>query len=59
LAWLFGGARVSADVSVDVPWGTKIRYDDERLCRGGSPRRRSEVPDSVRQHPALERGWSG
>jgi hypothetical protein len=27
LAWLFGGARVSANVSIDVPWGTKIRYE--------------------------------
>ena len=27
LAWLFGGARVSADVSIEVPWGTKIRYE--------------------------------
>jgi hypothetical protein len=27
LAWLFGGARVAADVSIDVPWGTKIRYE--------------------------------
>jgi hypothetical protein len=28
LAWLFGGARVfRADVSLDVPWGTKIRYE--------------------------------
>jgi hypothetical protein len=27
LAWLFGGARVGADVTVDVPWGTKVRYE--------------------------------
>jgi len=27
LAWLFGGARVNADVSLEVPWGTKIRYE--------------------------------
>jgi hypothetical protein len=27
LAWLFGGARVSADVSVDVPWGTRVRLE--------------------------------
>ena len=27
LAWLFGGARVAADVSIDVPWGTRIRYE--------------------------------
>jgi hypothetical protein len=27
LAWLFGGARVGADVAVDVPWGTRIRYE--------------------------------
>jgi len=27
LAWLFGGARVSADVTVDVPWGTRVRYE--------------------------------
>jgi len=27
LVWLFGGARVSADVSVDVPWGTRVRYE--------------------------------
>ena len=27
LAWLFGGARVNADVSLDVPWGTRIRYE--------------------------------
>jgi hypothetical protein len=24
LAWLFAGARVSADVSVDVPWGARV-----------------------------------
>jgi hypothetical protein len=27
LAWLFGGARVGADFTVDVPWGTKVRYE--------------------------------
>ena len=27
LAWLFGGARVGADITVDVPWGTRIRYE--------------------------------
>jgi hypothetical protein len=27
LAWLFGGMRVGADISLDVPWGTKIRYE--------------------------------
>jgi hypothetical protein len=27
LAWLFGGARVGADVSIEVPWGTRIRYE--------------------------------
>jgi hypothetical protein len=27
LAWLFGGARVTADVSLAVPWGTRIRYE--------------------------------
>src|SRR5450759_4435041 len=27
LAWLFGGARVNADVSLDVPWGTRVRYE--------------------------------
>jgi hypothetical protein len=27
LAWLFGGARVSADVSIEVPWGTRVRYE--------------------------------
>jgi hypothetical protein len=27
LAWLFGGARVGADVTIDVPWGTKVRYE--------------------------------
>lgn len=27
LAWLFGGARVSADISVDLPWGTKVRLE--------------------------------
>ncbi len=27
LAWLFGGARVGADVSLEVPWGTRIRYE--------------------------------
>jgi hypothetical protein len=27
LAWLFGGARVRADVAIEVPWGTRIRYE--------------------------------
>ena len=27
IAWLFSGARVSADISLDVPWGTRIRYE--------------------------------
>jgi hypothetical protein len=27
LAWLFGGARVGADISVDVPWGAKLRLE--------------------------------
>ena len=28
LAWLFGGARVfRAEISLDVPWGTQIRYE--------------------------------
>lgn len=27
LAWLFGGARVSADISIDVPWGTQVRLE--------------------------------
>ncbi len=27
LAWLFGGARVSADVLVEAPWGTKLRFE--------------------------------
>lgn len=27
LAWLFGGARVGADVTVEVPWGTRVRYE--------------------------------
>jgi hypothetical protein len=27
LAWLFGGARVGADISIDVPWGTKVRLE--------------------------------
>jgi hypothetical protein len=27
LAWLFGGARVGADVSLEVPWGTRVRYE--------------------------------
>jgi len=27
LAWLFGGARVSADVTLEVPWGTRVRYE--------------------------------
>jgi hypothetical protein len=27
LAWLFGGARVSADISIDVPWGANVRIE--------------------------------
>lgn len=27
LAWLFGGARVSADLTVEVPWGARVRYE--------------------------------
>ena len=27
IAWLFGGARVRADISLDVPWGTRVRYE--------------------------------
>ena len=27
IAWLFGGARVGADVSIEIPWGTRIRYE--------------------------------
>ncbi len=27
LAWLFGGARVNADITMDVPWGTRVRYE--------------------------------
>ena len=27
LAWLFGGARVGADVSLEVPWATKVRIE--------------------------------
>ncbi|MGZ6265334.1 MAG: hypothetical protein ACXWN4_00315 [Candidatus Limnocylindrales bacterium] len=27
LAWLFGGARVSADIAIDVPWGTQVRLE--------------------------------
>jgi hypothetical protein len=27
LAWLLAGARVQADVSLDVPWGTRVRYE--------------------------------
>src|ERR1035437_987346 len=27
LAWLFSGARVRASISLDVPWGTKIKYE--------------------------------
>jgi hypothetical protein len=27
LAWLFGGARVGANVTIDVPWGTRVRYE--------------------------------
>ena len=27
LAWLFGGARVSADFVVEVPWGAKLNFE--------------------------------
>jgi hypothetical protein len=27
LAWLLGGARVSADISAEVPWGTEVRLE--------------------------------
>jgi hypothetical protein len=27
LAWLFGGARVGADIDLEVPWGTKVRLE--------------------------------
>jgi hypothetical protein len=27
LAWLFGGARVGANITVEVPWGTKVHYE--------------------------------
>ncbi len=27
LAWLLGGARVSADITVEVPWGTEVRLE--------------------------------
>ena len=27
LAWLLGGARVSADIAVEVPWGAKLRFE--------------------------------
>jgi hypothetical protein len=27
LAWLFGGARVSADITVEVPWGASVRME--------------------------------
>jgi hypothetical protein len=27
LAWLFGGARVGADIAIDVPWGTRVRLE--------------------------------
>ena len=27
LAWLFGGARVSAEIAVEVPWGSKVRFE--------------------------------
>lgn len=27
LAWLFGGARVGADILLEVPWGTKVRME--------------------------------
>jgi len=27
LAWLFGGARVSADISLEIPWGARVRLE--------------------------------
>ena len=27
LAWLFGGARVYADITVEVPWGARVRLE--------------------------------
>jgi DUF4097 and DUF4098 domain-containing protein YvlB len=27
LAWLFAGARVSADISIEVPWGARLRFE--------------------------------
>jgi hypothetical protein len=27
LAWLLGGARVSADIAVEMPWGAKLRFE--------------------------------
>ena len=27
LAWLFGGARVNADISLDIPWGARVRLE--------------------------------
>ncbi len=27
LAWLFAGARVGADIAVEVPWGAKLRFE--------------------------------
>jgi hypothetical protein len=27
LAWLFGGGRVNADITAEVPWGTMIRFE--------------------------------
>jgi len=27
LAWLFGGARVSAEIAVEVPWGSKGPFE--------------------------------
>jgi hypothetical protein len=27
LAWLFGGARVGADILLELPWGTKVRLE--------------------------------
>ena len=27
LAWLISGARVNADIAIDVPWGCKVQYE--------------------------------
>jgi hypothetical protein len=27
IAWLFGGARVNADITVEVPWGARVRLE--------------------------------